>query len=601
MQQSLPGIIRFILVAVAAFILGSITRLPYAGVPSVHDDHYFEWMIGEIRHGRLTLGEATFTSHSGQMTPIGFLTYRLIFDSFGRNPLPWHLFAGVMQAVSAGLMFVLLRRYSTSWMGPLFAALLWGSASFGRWDNALLWIAMTTTSCGPVLFLLAATATAHLRSTYSAVWTCASFFAVICMILAWNATILFLPALLLQWLLLFRQTSFTGLPNDVTHSTISRRTQLIWIIGWLSALVLSLAFTFSGLKQATQGVPHHLPPFNHWLTALMGTVSMLAVTASDLTFWTASALASDDLAGKYLVMTVLLSGAFFLRPEARSIVLVMLTAAITFSMATFLMRQNLGNDFVLTSGRYYGIPVLFWCAYIGMVIDGLTSRIAAQSSRMAFGAAIVALLLLHLSHQSHVASLAVKQFDKLWTESTVQFNDQWKTAQQLSEVSARDKLRVPDFPINVPPVKNLYLLSTLSLLAENARSSPTEFVSIDQLSEDELLRIQRVLGSINTSSARDWHQTIRSLHEDVKALYWLNDWAKESNTTYQLPDVTFHYGDRDVPLDDLLLFSIAKQMSHLKSGGSDDDRARIMNKLSHVDHPFARYWRQRLATSRQAP
>jgi hypothetical protein len=596
MRQSLPSIIRFLLVVVASFILGTVVRLPYASVPSVHDDHYFEWMIGEIRHGRLTSFDAAFTSHSGQMAPIGFLTYQVIFDLFGRNPLPWHLFAGMMQAISAGLLFALLRRYSTSWMGPLLASLLWGACALGRWDNALLWVAMVTTAWGPVLFLFAATATSHLRATYSVAWAYAAALATVCMILAWNATILFLPALLLQWLLLFRETPFTGHPNDASYPAIPRPPAWIWTIGWLIALVLSLVFSVWGLQQATQGVPHRLPPLHHWPTAIMGAISMLAVTASDLTFWTASALATDDLTGKYLVTILLLSGVFFLRPAARSIVLVILTAALTFSLATFLMRQDLGNDFVLTSGRYYSIPILFWCSYIGMVLDGLTSRIAVRSSRLMVGVAATVLLLLHLWHQSRIASLAVKQFDNLWTESIDRFDDQWKTAQRLSEVCARERLRIPEIPIDVPPVKSIYRLSTFSRLADDTRSPHAEFVSIDRLSPDELMRIQRVLGSIDTSSARDWHQTIRSLHEDLNALYWLNDLAKANEENYRLPEVTFHYGDLDVSLDDLLRWAVTEPMTHLKSGGIEDDRERIIDQLIRVDHPFARYWRQRLST-----
>lgn len=599
MQQSLPSLVKFFLVVVASFVLGSFTRVQYSSVPSVHDDHYFEWMIGEIRNSRLTLGEAAFTSHSGQMAPVGFLTYGLIFNFIGRDPFPWHTYASLMQAISAGLLFVVLRRYGISWPGPLLAALLWGSASFGRWDNALLWIAMTTTLGGPVLFLAAVTATSHLRSAYSLRWACAAAVATIGMISAWTACILFLPALLLQWLLLFRRTILTGLPSDDASYAISPRPMLIWLFGWVSALALSLGFTAWGLAQATQGVPHHLPPLQQWPTALIGAVSMLAVTVSDLTFWSASALATEDLSRKYLVMTLLLSGTFLLRPAARSIVLVFLTAAFTFSIATFLMRNDLGSDFVLTSGRYYGIPVLFWCAYIGMVVDGITARMTVRYSWLMFGAAILLLLAIHLSHQSYIAGLAVKQFDKLWTESIDRFDDQWKTAKQLLEAGAGGKLRIPEIPIDVPPVKNIYLLSTFSRLVNDNDSSLVEFDSIDQLSDSDLMRIQKVLGSIDTSTARDWHQTIRSLHEDVSALHWLDHWAKQNNTSCRLPNIMFRYGNRNVPLDDLFQFAFAEPLKYVKAGGSEEDRKQLIKQLARVDHPFARYWRQRLTSPSQ--
>lgn len=567
-------------VTLLAFPLGSFVRHEYSSSPAVHDDRYFEWLIGETWNGRMSRAETTLISHSGQLTPLGALHYELFLWEFGVDHPAWHIYLNLVHGLSAGLLYALLRQYLAGWVGPAVASLLWCAVAIGRWDNFGQWLGQLTIAPTPVWLLLAMLFTARLRdhrSLWTALWV--GIASLLC-VLQWNIGAILLTALPAQFLL------------DRGWKTWRPAAILIAGTGWILAIAVGVGLTLFGLSAAHQGVPSDLLSLSRILSALSAAPALLAASAADLTFWSAARLGSEDLVGKYAVAVGIASGLFLARPCGRRAGLMFLMPVAIYCLAASVMRIDLGWDAILTSGRYFYFPTLFWCVVIGAIADGVWSRVRSAWSVPAGALLLAGLLIPHVIHQRAIASEARSQFRRLWEAQLDGHKELTQAVDALIESgSASDPVVFPEIPLAVPPVPGLYRLSTLIAIRLHGAPATVRIVPIDQMTDEERSRARRLTGTLPTELASEWVSVQRDLFDDYQTLQWLNEQAAGEGRVFRVPPVERMYGSAPVMLIDLVPIFGKNDFASLDLNGTEADRAPLKSWLSeHDSAPEARIW-----------
>jgi hypothetical protein len=369
------------------------------------------------------------------------------------------------------------------------------------------------------------------------------------------------------------------------------------LVGGALVAIAGVLLTWFGLQSAQWGVPTNLDQAGRWTTALIGTPALFAVTAGDMTFWTAAHLPSEQFPQKGVVAVLLAAFIPLTSPAGRRRLIVLFVPALLFGWAAFAMRGDLGRDVILASGRYYFYPALFWCAAVGMIVDGISARLPSTSRNLPLLVLCAVVLAGHLYHQRQVASVARTQFDQLWTAELDRFNDQRTTLRELANVAPPDTSGVlPDLPLHVPPVRELYRLSTLARVEFWSNDFPWKIQPIDQMTPEDRSRASRALALLDTPAAREWRSTLRTFTEDLRAVAWLEEWLEQRKESVRVPTFELPYPGRSLPITYLIASGLAGPFDQLQVGGDEGDRERLMELLADVDHTYARVWKRWLVT-----
>ncbi|MBY0589462.1 hypothetical protein K2X85_19985 [bacterium] len=566
----------FLAVTLAAIGVGYVVRRSYLGVPGVHDDHFFEWLVGERWLGRLTWSESMTASHSGQLVPLGLEIYGRLIAWFGIESSAFSIFALLAHAFSAGMLVVLLRR-PLGVLGAAVAGLLWAGVAIGRWDNTLLWRANVVLVWVPFTWLFSLWCLDVFHRSAHRRWLSLAVIAACLLVAQWNASVLFLPSLVLAYVTRSRGNSNKGI--------YARE-----MIAWIGLCLLGIVAAWIGLRWAKQGVPTAMASPGEWLAMGWVVPSFFAVGLADATFWSATQWATKDLVEKSLVLTGFLMLMLLTPRRAWATLSVMVGTGLLYATAVVVLRADLGADVILTSGRYFSIPLLVLCVASGGIVAGIDERLQSPRARRFFIAGGLIALLGYFVHQHSVAQEARRQFDSLWADSLKISRSHRELVHALARRADPDEpLLVPDLPLNIPPVARPFPLSTLAVILGQETSARLRVKPIVELTPTELRQVSRRLGEIDSPLAREWQALIRATKEDSRAITWMVKWS--ASTGSRLPtDLVKRDGPREYPMSAWAEVLLGKQADSLDWNGSTEERMTLLSRLKNESGPEARFW-----------
>jgi hypothetical protein len=121
--------------------IGWFVRAPYRDAFFWADDFKFFREIGLFETGRLSLFTYLFEPEFGKhILPLAKLVFFGNWYFFGLEATNWRLITEVTQALSAVLLFQLMRFYGVGPVGAMFGALTWAAAAIGGVDSPLAWV-----------------------------------------------------------------------------------------------------------------------------------------------------------------------------------------------------------------------------------------------------------------------------------------------------------------------------------------------------------------------------------------------------------------------------------------------------------------------------
>lgn len=588
------GFLEVTAVFFIAALVGAIVRAPYWDCPMVHDDWLIQWLLGLWWTGRTSAVGTLFAEFSDQVIPLWNLAYSAQLRVFGLNPVGWHLIALLFHSLSAALLYVVVVLYAKDRVAGLVAALPWGAVAIGRWDNALLWVGAAIMPLVLTL-LLAAMATQRLwLETGYRRWAVLASVSLFTMVATWHITALLLSGVIAQWILLDRP--------------LARGKGL----AWLGLMAPALLWTgFSTIWSRLFGHPSVEVRYTlESLTLVLErTVEMLSVALANLTFWSAGPLETSDLWYKVALACVAAASLIFAAPTSRRLVLVFATPVGILLLALNTRRIDMPLAELLSGGRYYYLPTLFWCVVAG---------VAAQSLRRAFSkprlasipAAVVVTIVLaaFVWRQSVIALNARTQFFDLWGSRIEQFQANVDMLNRIRANGTGSPVVLPDIPLLIPAVEDHYY--PLSVLAAISGWDPVDlnrFRRIDDMTEQEIKEAQGVFRSSGHSLGMEWSRTSARFAEDMRAVLWLEALANERGHDVAVPSMRLSYSERwngqtaTPPLEECLRYGLSSPTPHLTIGGSDADTQALRALLSKSSRPEAETWRHWLAEDARTP
>lgn len=541
----------------------------------VHDDWVMQRVVGNWATGRWTALEAGFVDYTNQTSFLWLFLYAGELRLFGVDPVPWHLTTNVLHALSAALLFVLIAGCLNNRAAAASAAILWGLAAIGRWDNPLVWVVAQAYPLVLSLLLGAMISQRKLTASGRARWGVLSAALLLVMVLTWQISFFLLAAPAAQYVLLDR-----------------REPRRLRFLPWFSTLVPTI------LCAAAIVAHFHMmgrPPVSgnaSLFAAAPRVAEMLAVALANLTFWTAGPVESRDLPWKLASAAAAALLVSLARPAGRRLAAVLAVPAVVLLLLTNLRRAGLDPDAVLSAGRYYYFPTLFWCAAAGVVVDGVARRLQPRARKLAPVVVGLAVLALYAHRQHLIASEAARQLKNLWGEKVAQFDDALLTLHRLAQRSPSDGPTVlPDVPAAIPSVlRDYYPLSSLHA-AVAGRPGRILFRRIDELSSEQLVEARRAFREAGTPTGLDWSRATDAFARDVDAVRWLDRRARDAGRIVVVPPVRVRYGAAEPLLVECVRDGMAHPPTNLTFAIQGGDAESVKNLLDSADGPQAALWR----------
>jgi hypothetical protein len=570
---------------VLSAVLGFLVRQCYLSVPGVHDDRTIEWLIGEQRLGRLSWRDMLTTSQSGQVVLLGLLEYRALLDVFGQHSNAFGLHLHLAHSLTAGAIYLLCRT-RMGWFGALVASLFYASLAIGRWDNTLLWRANVEIALAIPCWVASLWGMERYRQSGAIGWAMVSLGSMAGALAHWNVGVLLLPSLLLLW----------WCPGEPAV----RQGNSLWLWGWVGLVLLGMVIVGRGISAAEQGIPHDGTRIGRWLFAASTGPSLFAVVAGDLIGWGARGLGSEGLFFKWMtLLTLVLFGLGIATRPARWLVGVVCISVVGYATAVAWMRADLGSDIVLTSGRYYTLPLLSLSLFVGAGLDGLNRWITIDSVRRCGALILVFLAGLHLHHQREIAFEAERQFGSLWSGPLASYEMHQRVLRDLAEkTSPAHPILMADLPLDIPPVPRPYALSTLAAVMQHELQGRIECRPIASLSLAEWGPARQRLverSAVSDSTARDWLSLIRVAQEDARALVWLERRARDRHRVVRIPPLVRKVEGREYRLRDWARVLMGEGDGWVDWDGTPADAESLREWMGNASNGEAQTWRRWLA------
>jgi hypothetical protein len=515
------------------------------------------------------------TSQSGQVTPLGTMIYGGLLRTFGPGHSAFSIYLLVCHSLCSGMLWVVLRQ-RIGWLGSLSGSLFFGMLALGRWDNTLLWSANTLVALVPCFWLFSIWGIEQYRATGRAIWVVASLVSTALMLAHWNASILLTPTMILVWSL-----KGTGI----------HRVSRYWLFGWLILLVAGLVLVAGGLTQASHGVPNDLGRLDRGDFALRSAPALFAVVLGDATAWHGHGLATEGFPWKWIPLAIVVLLLMTASSAGRTLAIAFGLTGLIYALVVGWLRADLGGDVVLTSGRYYTIPLLVVSVWLAAIVDGWDSWTSKLGMSGVLLGGLLILLGAHAFHQRRVADEAAGQFYILWKDPIEAFDRKKKLAGELAQLVPNDRAVVmADLPLDVPPIARPFSLSTLVAILEPSIRTRMKIVPMKRLSLSTWSDARRLLAESDSPEAKEWRSLIREMQEDLRAIDWLEKWGEKKGRVVRVPSIVKKHGGREYSLADWARVIVGDELSKIDWNGTESDGLSLREELGQETDPMARTW-----------
>jgi len=383
------------------------THLPAWNAPEYDDDWRHRAAIDAVVRGDRSLHEFQLARHNEHFLPLWKTWYYATYQTWGREPLPWHVAISTAHFIGAAALVLTLR----SMIGPsraLTAGFIWAGASFGNFDAPQVWIGSSHATFGVALWLLASAAATGFATRW---WLIAA----LAVGVFWTAALASMLALLVLTAPLIAQTwwiEFQKRPDAMLRKTC-----------FLAAILLPTA---AGVV-AQLVVPHddtdrRKPGPRSAIVTLQGTGLLFAASSGNLVLPpSAVGPAQQDHAWQAAVATPIAAtigliamigiGWLFWRSQRPGIhgghraIAWAIVAAVPWTLLACFHLSDESTTVLASHGRYRVSPTLFWSVAIATLPISLSVRTA------------IPLAALYLALQAGCAGAAAKQLGVMHREN----------------------------------------------------------------------------------------------------------------------------------------------------------------------------------------
>ncbi len=561
-------------------VVGMAVRAPYRDAFFWADDFKFFREIGLFETGRLSfftyLFEPEFGKHS---LPLSKLVFFGNWYFFGFETTHWRLITELTQALSAVLLFRLMRFYGVGQVGALFGALTWAAAAIGGVDGPLAWLSCYLYPLA-LTCLLAAMVAITRATEYPRLTPWLVFLFSIATLLAAVVTFPVLAAVPLQLLTLRR------LPDRSIPRGIVRRVSIGFIgaailFGMPLVLALGVANRAGGqvltlsprqlvertsaqFVSALQTLVYDYPPIlplviddapanpnscRHWYRQLAGRDAYTAATLFPHRFARLDARTAAEPTASLQFSAFVIPGLFA--------VLLLVSAAVSASSSQRILlgvffvpivgqlllinvgSQEAGLTKAVAFTHYSFFATICWCVCFAVIIDTLTRQLRriAPSWLALIGLFPLGLILIH---QRDVAEDGRQMFDA--AASTDIILHHW--LQQALERIRQDQresqsiLRLPDLHVGLTNLtEEQFPLS--AYLALTCREGIPNVVVVpgSKLTRAEWRSASRALSQGNDLAAKFWADNVSSQYEITQLVQWLMPIALAQDKPLAVPDI----------------------------------------------------------------
>ncbi|MFO0946290.1 MAG: hypothetical protein U1D30_10140 [Planctomycetota bacterium] len=516
----------------ACLVLAGTVQWIYKDAAHTQDDIYYQLELGLALSGKSTFAEFVVRPYAGHVFLLWKMFYAAEHYLFGLEPGYWHAVVALIQAISAILLYAWLRLFSRRQLGPACGALLWSAVAIGRWDNPLIWLVCATIPLSVIFLLVGMIAAVQYSQTGQRKW----LFAIA------GSTFLSVGVWSISWIL----TVMIGATSLLLHFAPRQDREggdcgragwkaalLAWLVPFLLFAPLALTNTLPETQTSLQG-----SAISGFSQALGRTFSQFAVALGNLTFWNADRVGSEELGLKWAFMGLIVGVMVLTSLRRWRDLSLMFACGGLYLLGVNLSRSQISLEAAMSSGRYFYLATLPWCASLGAIIDGITISIWKRA-RLAGGIIACATVPLLVAHQWRVADVAVRHFETVAGPARLRFLQNQQLLALLDESGRvrQQPVRLPNIPLYLPPVDSvLFPLSAYKVVTFPQGLNHVEVVGGEEYSPKDEEVVLNLLNAIQAPIAQEWANAVRGVTSFQRALIWLSKYAGRKRMEILLPD-----------------------------------------------------------------
>lgn len=505
-----------VVACLAIAIVAIVAQSPYFQLDFQSDDVAWLVQLGALRtvEWKHPWTNWIFFNGTDTIAPLFRVIWYGMWKAFGVEILPWRFTIALFHALSAALLYAALRRYFASRGACLFGALIWAGVAFETFNTSFGWMVCAYQFLAASGFFVAMIGISLVRER-PRVGVALALAGTLVALESWNFFLLLTPVLPLQYLLLERPSR--------TAPRVERLGRAAWLLLVAAQAVWQVVYSLGK-------APDRQPDLG------IGAIKRMAEFAPQNFYYLVPVTTSRALVAVLLALfsavVVLLVARNWQNRAAR---LLLVFAALTgiAIVVTGIMREALVE-------RYCYTPVLGMYACAAIVLDLL---LPAAGGRRALVGGLVALYAIGLRVEQHAIALrSVADEERIYGHVTRELAETRASLARFEDWARRQPgpVRVLDSPLDVRDIDQYYSFP-LRCYAAAVRPSILRFVKFvtpDEERPGDLEETSRVLKALEDHRARVWLERVRSLHDKLAAIAWLERVASEDQQTVRFPGVT---------------------------------------------------------------
>lgn len=551
---------EYLLVVALFTAVSLIANVGYFHCGHVWDDLQHLRRIGEIEAGRDSWWRFLTGYHNEHQLFLWKLWYAGTWKVFGLAPVAWHIMIALGQALGALGLYGTLRGIGVRLIPAATAGCLWAGATIGGFDSPLIWIAASHLAFGVSWMLLASWVASRATDDNGMLPSigCAVFVA---------ASVATMSAMALLFPLVIGGLWFSKLAKSPWQ-------RLKWLAPALIPVVVVVSMqlymsSLGMLKAPTDSGGEVGPAAIAKVLAVGG--NALANTLAGLAFENTTLSAAFGV----VVLAVVLG----LMPEVRRVALWMLPPTIVYLLMVATARSDFPVDKFAGMGRFQYLPILAWCAIIGVVCGNGLERL--KSRRVGFATCCFGLVGIYLICQVTLAHRSVA----LANEVNAPSEGPWKANIALvRSIASGGSMTLPDIPV---PSRSFHQYLSGMVAYATGRGQKLEVRAWPDMNMTEIDAAIQLLRGISSETSVAWADTL-ALGKAFREFFLL---MSDRGASIKLPNIQV-----PIPKTKPMLLSQVQQLvaPELTRSVPVVDQITVkevevaISQLSSVEHPIAR-------------
>ena len=563
---------------------------PYLACGFRYDDYDFQRSIGCIQTGQESWAMFLIGRWGPRLMPLWKLAYSTVIIASGCSPRAMHLFIMLLHAVSAGLLYVLLRRLNFHWLAAAASSLLWAGAAVGGTDSPGVWPFTGYITVSIILLLALSILLTHASLDRRWPYYLLVATTTLALILADSPNLAFVPFFAAGIALGFRAPQARAL-----------RRRLLLSLGFpfLITAPLALLSAYSAMGHADRQRQFDLS------SVLQRTAAELSFALGTLVYDKTNLPDSANLTKKYLLAAVVLAmTAIVVAPRRRLLFWGLVAATIAHVLSFNVGGVDVEFLHALNAGRYLYFPTFFWCLLAALLLTRLLDEAPARRVWLVL-APLVVVFPFYLAHQRAVAAHSATVFGLETQEWRQAYDLQRAVLVRLAKQAEQQRQVISLLDVPVRATNSNHLLWPASAFAATCVPEAKPYLEFrDYEPDNQILEQQLALIASCESPGQPsgWQETILAAEQLRKQFEWLVQLGRDRDVPIVFPNVSSNLAGLPIHTGSFLAFYdlLGPGKVELVNGSpADIESITSLQKLvESSDAPQSQAWRQDLQSLR---